>query len=75
MVSSQEGIPAALYEGQAYDEPRKYWFSMYIKRWADLIAWIYAIWILLSMTTFLHRLNSAVDSQNQLFGEEEIEGE
>lgn len=34
--------PASLQEGHPYDDPRKYWFSIYMKFCADLIASIYA---------------------------------
>jgi hypothetical protein len=42
--------PASLYEGHAYEDPRKYWFSIYMKCWADLMACMYAVWMLLSTT-------------------------
>jgi hypothetical protein len=32
------GQPAFLHEGQQNEDPMKYWFSMYINRCADLMA-------------------------------------
>ena len=59
--------PASLWDGHAYDDPIKNWFSMYIKCWADLIAWMYADWMLFSIIKFCNR--SEIHIRNLKFKE------